>query len=125
MKVNLTLLLALACGLLLSSCGVSAPPPAGAITQAELAVTQATANGAEELAPSSLRLAREKLVAAKQAMASQDYLAAGRLAEQAQVDAQAAEAHAMMQNARHDDADMRSSIDTLRRELARPLDTTN
>lgn len=125
MQVNLTLLLALACGLLLSACGVSSPPPAGAIAQAELAVTQATSNGAEELAPASLRLAREKLVAAKQATASQDYLAAERLAEQAQVDAQAAEAHAMMQKAKHDDADMRASIDTLRQELVRPLDATN
>lgn len=122
---HLTLLPALACGLLLVGCGVSLPPPTGALSQAELAVMQASSSGAAELGHAPLRLAREKLDSAKQAMAGKDYLTAGRLAEQARVDAQTAEAQAMTQTAKQAAAEMRTSIDLLRQDLERPLAPTN
>ena len=125
MKFNAPLLPALACGLLLIGCGVSPAPPTGAVSRAELAVMQAQSSNAVELDPASLRLAKEKLDAAKQAMGAKDYLAAGRLAEQALVDAETAEAHAMTHTAKQAAEEMRTSIELLRQNLERPLNETN
>lgn len=122
---HLTLLPALACGLLLGGCGVALPPPTGALSQAELAVMQASSSGAAEQEQAALRLAREKLENAKQAMAAKDYLTAGRLAEQALVDAQAAEAQARTQSAKQAAIEMRTSIDLLRQNLEHPPEQTN
>lgn len=124
MKKN-SMLPALACGLLLVGCGVSLPPPTGALSQAELAVMQAAASNADALDHAALSLAREKLDHAKQAMAANDYLTAGRLAEQAQVDAQTAEAQARTQTAKQAAIEMRNSIDLLRQDLENPRSEEN
>lgn len=124
MTVNATFFPSLACGLLLTGCVTSQPPPTGLISQAEVAMMQAAASGAMEIDPLSMRLAREKMDAADQAMAGKDYLSARRFAEQALVDAQTAEAHAMNHTAKKSAAEIRISIDLLRQELEQPRHKT-
>ena len=75
----------------LSGCSMS-KPPSDALGKAELGVSAARDAGADELSPMDLKIAREKLEKAKQAMASKRYDDARRLAESAQVDAELAEA---------------------------------
>jgi hypothetical protein len=66
-----------------------------------------------------LRLAQEKLDGARAAMAEEHHERARRLAEQALVDAQLAEARAEAESARHTAGELRRSIEALRVEAAR------
>ncbi len=72
----------------------TANPPTDALAQAEFDVRAAHDARAEELAPLNLRSATEKLDRAKEAMANKRYDDARRLAEDAQVDAELAQAQA-------------------------------
>ncbi len=64
-------------------------------------------------------MAADKLDEAKRAMNKEEYAVARRLAEEALVDAQVAEAKAASEDARRAANDMRQSIETLRREAER------
>jgi hypothetical protein len=88
-----------------------------AVSQAELAVKDATASEADTLAPAELQLARSKLAAAEQAMRSGNDERARRLAEQALVDAQLAEVKAETQAAGVSARQLESRSDALRRSL--------
>ena len=70
-------------------------------------------------------LARDKLDRARDAMEDGENLEARRLAEQALVDAQLAEAQARSEVARQNAAELRASIETLRDELARQAPRTS
>ena len=72
----------------------SAPPPTEEMAAAELAVRQVQNSPAQTHAPAELRQARNKFEEAEQAMGSEDYIRARRLAEQAVVDAQLADVKA-------------------------------
>jgi vancomycin resistance protein YoaR len=72
----------------------TARPPTAILRNAELEVRAADEAKADELAPSDLKNARDKLARAKQAMAAGRYDDARRLAESAQVDAELAGAKA-------------------------------
>jgi predicted lipid-binding transport protein (Tim44 family) len=72
----------------------STKPPTDTLAKAELSVRAAHEAGAEELAQTDLRKAREKLEQSQQAMAARNYDEARRFAEGAQVDAELAEAKA-------------------------------
>jgi hypothetical protein len=85
-------LLALAGSGLLALACASVPEPTGEIAKADLALRKAEAANAAELAPLDARLAREKLEKAKLEMKDGKNLEARRLAEEAEVDALAAEA---------------------------------
>ena len=76
-------------------------PPTDTLAKAELSVRAAHEAGAEEFAQMDLRKAREKLEKSKQAMAVRNYDEARRLAEDAQVDAELAEAKTEAQIVRH------------------------
>jgi Domain of unknown function (DUF4398) len=78
---------------LLVACA-STPPPNDQIAVANAAVVHAANAGAPNAAPGEMRMARDKLDRAKQAMTTNDYDLARTLAQQAQVDAQLAEAKA-------------------------------
>ena len=97
----------------------SGPAPEAEMGAAELALGQAEDAGASARAPAPYALARDKLERARDAMADGENVEARRLAEQALVDAQLAEAEARSEVARENAAELRQSIETLREELAR------
>lgn len=83
------LVLALALGAVLAGCA-SVPAPTEQLAVAEAAVQRANTTGTSETSAIELKVATSKLAAARQAMAGKDYELAGRLAEQAEVDAEVA-----------------------------------
>ena len=115
--------LLLLCGALgLSSC--AGKPPATTVSQmsqAELAVQQASKSKAPEYASLELYTAREQFASAQEAMHKKDYTQARRLAERALVNAQLAETKAEAEQARRAAAELRQSIEALRREAEQPV----
>ena len=79
----------------LSGCA-GTPMPSERLAVAEAAVQRANNRATSESAPAELQIAIAKLASARQAVNSEDYVLAAQLAEQAQVDAEAAELHAQM-----------------------------
>ena len=98
----------------------TARPPTAAMAQADLAVRQANDSKAPTYAPDELRSAREKLLSAQQAVNADEYERARRLAEQATVDAQLAQAKGAAGDAQHDVTELRRTIDALSAEATRP-----
>ena len=108
------------CGLafLLSACS-SRRPPTAQLSTADLAVRSASDQTASQHAPLDLRLAREKLDKARNAIDDDEYDRAERLAEEALVDAQVAEAKTRAAKSRETLQQTRQDIDALRREAER------
>jgi hypothetical protein len=104
--------------LVVSGCSAKQPPVA-AMSRAEMAVHQAEESPVPNEAPAELRVAREKLLAAQKAMDDDDYEEARRLAEQATVDAQLAQAKASSAETQQQAAELRKTIDALREEAVR------
>ena len=94
-------------------------PPRAQMAKAEMALRQSRQSDAPQHSPLELRKATEKLNRARQAMADEEYLLARRLAEQAVVDAQLAEAKARSLEAQRMTRELRESIEALRREVER------
>ena len=86
--------LALATSLAVVAGCASVPQPTDKMAVAEAAVLRASTSSTSADAARELQLATDKLTAARQAMSGKEYERAGQLAEQATVDAQAAEIHA-------------------------------
>ena len=114
--------LLLLCGAMgLSSC--AGKPPAATVaqvSQADLAVQQASKSKAPEYASLELYTAREQLAGAQEAMRRKDYTQARRWAERALANAQLAEAKAEAEQTRRAAAELRHSIEALRREAEQP-----
>ncbi len=115
----------LALAVLLTACA-SAPTnkPDDALTKAEYAVAQAQQSNAGDNAPKLLYNANQKLDQAKQLAreedpSEEDYDKARRLAEEATVDAQLAQARSEAVQAQAQTQQVQESIDTLRQELNR------
>ncbi len=104
----------------LGMAGCAGKPPLTTLSQAELAVEEAGKRTAAQYAPLELQTAREQLDKAKRAMNDKEYDAARRLADQALVNAQLAEAKAGAEKARQAAAELQKSIQTLGAELQRP-----
>ena len=115
--------LLLLCGAVgLSSC--AGKPPAATVSQmsqADLAVQQASKSKAPEYASLELYTAREQFASAQEAMHKKDYTQARRLAERALVNAQLADTKAEAEQARRAAAELRQSIEALRREAEQPV----
>ncbi len=110
----------LVCGVLgVTGCS-SARPPEGAIAQADLAVRQASESKAPVYAPTEFRLAQEKAQGAQRALSAEEYDQARRLAEQAVIDAQLAQARAEAADAQKNTEETRKTINALRSEANRP-----
>ena len=110
----------LACGVLgVTGCSAARPPEAS-VAQAELAVQQAAESKAPMYAPTEFRIAQEKSQGAQRAMAAEEYDLARRLAEQAVVDAQLAQARAEAAAAQKTTEEFRSTINALKSEANRP-----
>ena len=114
--------LLLLCGVIgLSSCA-SKPPPAtvSQVSQADLAVQQASKSKAPDYASLELYTAREQLAGAQEAMHKKEYTQARRLAERALVNAQLAETKAEAEQTRRAALELQQSIEALRREAEQP-----
>jgi hypothetical protein len=100
------------------SLGCAAPRSSTrAVSQAELAVNDATVSEADAYAPVDVRLAREKLDRAQAAYDDGDYDRARRLAEEALVDAQLAEARAENESASAEARALESDVEVLHRRF--------
>jgi hypothetical protein len=100
------------------SLGCAAPRSSTrAVSQAELAVNDATVSEADAYAPVDVRLAREKLDRAQAAYDDGDYDRARRLAEEALVDAQLAEARADNESASAEARALESDVEVLHRRF--------
>ena len=100
------------------SLGCAAPRSSTrAVSQAELAVNDATVSEADAYAPVDVRLAREKLDRAQAAYDGGDYDRARRLAEEALVDAQLAEARADNESASAEARALESDVEVLHRRF--------
>lgn len=105
--------------LVLAGCASKGVAPVESITGAELAVRSAAEGNATVHAPLELRIAEDKLNAAKQAVATEEYEKAKRLADEALVNARLAEEKSRAEKAKKSAEEMRESIETLRREIER------
>ncbi len=108
----------------LAACS-SAQPPKSALSQAQLAVQDASQGEASQFAALELQKAREKLDQARQAMDEKHYKQARRMAEEATLDAQLAQAKAQSQSSQNSAQQLRQSIDTLRQEIGSRVDTNS
>jgi chromosome segregation ATPase len=89
------------------------------LSRAEASIEQAERSGAQRYASAELNDAREKLEAARDAQRREDLDIAERLAVQAQLDAQLAEATAGNQQMQTAVQELRDSLETLREEIQR------
>ncbi|MFO8086672.1 MAG: DUF4398 domain-containing protein [Bacteroidales bacterium] len=103
----------------LVACAAKVSPPSSQLATATLAINQAESAGAYESAPVELRDARQKLEKARQAMNRKDNLTAKRLAEQATVDANLAEAKARTAKSQKMLQEIKDSIRILQEEIDR------
>ncbi|MEM1116482.1 MAG: DUF4398 domain-containing protein [Bacteroidota bacterium] len=119
---HLRALLVSAFAVALVGCGSSRPPVAPVqpvITSAERSVAEAEQAGASTHAPAELRTARQKIDQAEQMLRSGDERVALRLAEQAEVDAELAEATSRSAVAQVAIDEIRETIRVLREEIER------
>jgi hypothetical protein len=93
--------------------------PVENITSAEMAIMAAQESNASVHAPLELRVAADKLNQAKAAMEQEEFDKAQRLADEAAVDAQLAEARSRSEKAKKVAQEMRDNIETLRHEIER------
>jgi len=93
--------------------------PVENITSAEMAIKVAEESGASVHAPLELKIATDKLNQAKAAMEQKQFDEARRLADEAMLDAQLAEAKSRSEKAKKVAKEMQGSIDTLRQEIER------
>ena len=111
--------LALVASLVVVAGCASVPEPTDKMAVAEAAILRANSSGTSLDAGRELQLATDKLAAARQAMRSEEYERAGRLAEQATVDAQAAEIHAQAVRSRKAAQETQDAARVLREEMNR------
>jgi len=104
--------------LLIGACA-STPPPTEQVAVATAAVAHAVGAESAVYAPGELTTARDKLARANQAMLAKDYVLAGTLAQQAQLDAQVAEATTQAAKARKAADALRDANQALSEELSR------
>ena len=103
----------------LAGCAGKAPAPEKQVTLATQSIAQAERSGAVEFAPVELKSARDKLSQAKLAMDNEENLKARRLADEAMVDANLAEAKARSSKSQKVVEELKDSIRILEEELNR------
>jgi len=97
----------------------SVPAPTEQMALSRAAVSEAQSAGAPEFAPVELRSAQAQLEEARTAFQGENYVAARRLAERAEVDAKLAETKARSAKANRAVAELRQGIEALREEIER------
>ena len=104
--------------LLLWACA-GTPPPLPQVAVAEAAVQRAGSASTRETAAAELRVASDKLAAARSALVGGDHDRARQLAEQATLDAQVAELHAQTVRSTRAARETQDAARALREEIAR------
>lgn len=117
-RALLSLALAAAGATLLGGCA-STPVPVEKMAVAEAAVQRASTASTSETAAMQLRVATDKLAAARSALAAGESGRAGRLAEQAELDAQVAELHAQSTRSAKAAQETEDAARVLREEINR------
>ncbi|NND92083.1 MAG: DUF4398 domain-containing protein [Granulosicoccus sp.] len=102
-----------------TACGSKAPKPVSELALASSALQNAETSGAREYAPIELRIAREKKVAADQAVAKKKYSRARELTVEARVDAELARAAADAEKSRLALKEAQDNIQMIRDEATR------
>jgi uncharacterized protein DUF4398 len=97
---------------LLAGCA-GEPRPTAKMATADVNFRKAEEDQAAQYAPLEMRLAREKLEAARKAIDDDQYAKARRLSEEASADAELAAAKARAERARHDTDEMRRTVGTI------------
>jgi hypothetical protein len=113
---------AAAVALSLAACA-TLPPPTEQLAAARAAIQSAEVAGADKVAPVELTQARERLTAAQLAVSRNETENARRLADEALVDAQLAQAKASTLRARESVAQSEAALRALREETNRPSQT--
>jgi len=108
-----------ALGVLALGACASLPPPTAQLAVSAAAVAHANAAAGQTAPQPELALARDKLRRANQALADKDNLAAGRLAQQAQLDALVAESRGETVKARLAAQEVQAASQALADEMAR------
>lgn len=103
----------------LAGCAAKTPAPERQVTLATQSIDQAESSGAVEFAPVELESARDKLNQAKLAMDREENIKARRLADEAMVDANLAEAKARSAKSEKVVAELKESIRVLKQEMNR------
>ncbi|MEE4638413.1 MAG: DUF4398 domain-containing protein [Wenzhouxiangella sp.] len=114
--MNRRLPTALALLMLLAACATTPPDPR-LLDNAEQAIEIALQAGAEEYAPLELRFARERLEAARFQLDNNQAAAAGRLADEAEIEAQLALARTRAAQARAELAQRQRELESLQADL--------
>jgi hypothetical protein len=94
-------------------------PPTEHIARSQSTINQAEQVGAENYAPLEIREARKKLDRANELIKEKEYQKAKRLAEQAEVDAELAEAKTLSEKAQKAVRELRESIRIIKEEISR------
>jgi hypothetical protein len=115
-RMGITVIMLAIC---MAGCVSGGGEPVESITSAELVIKVAKENNATVNAPLELKLAEEKLSAARIAVQKEEFLQAKRLAEEALVDAKLAETKSLSAKAKKQTQEMRGAIETLRQEIER------
>lgn len=105
--------------LTLGACASVSQAPAQHVQAAELAITNAEQARVADYASLELNQAREKLLAARNAVQQEDMVLAQRLADESRVKAELASAKAEMLKAKAVNDEMQESINTLKQEMTR------
>jgi hypothetical protein len=106
-------------GVLLTGCSSPPKAPDQALQAAELAIATAEQARVADYASPELGEARDKLTAARTAVAKEEMTTAARLAEQARADAELATAKAEAAKAQAINDELGKSVNTLEQELQR------
>ncbi len=106
-------------GVLLTACSSPPKAPDQALQAAELAIATAEQARVADYASPELGEARDKLTAARTAVAKEEMTTAARLAEQARADAELATAKAEAVKAQAINDELGKSVNTLEQELQR------
>ncbi len=89
------------------------------MSEGEKAISVAKESNASIDAPADLKVALDKMTAAKKALQKEDYETATRMAEQASVDADYARVKAISDKAKKATEERRETVNTLRHEVER------
>lgn len=123
LRNNWTVMMAVVLGLtvafLIGGCASTPPVPNERLAVAEAAVNRASSTSTSENAPAELQIAIAKLASARQAVASEEMELAGRLAEQAVIDAQVAELRAQAVRTHKSALESQEAARVLREEINR------
>jgi PBP1b-binding outer membrane lipoprotein LpoB len=100
-----------------SGCASSGERPDGELQTAESAIQQAVSSDARDFEPVLLNQAQNKIADAEKLIETEEYYEAGRLLEQASVDAQLAAARSNTAKAKQAVEEINGNIDALRQRI--------